>query len=403
MRSSILGLHHGNDQTLNLACEMTFKDWAEVLFWVAGFLLFFAYAGYPVLLAIWVKLWKRAEKRLAHSADSQDLSAAVVLVVRNEEARIKERLANLAATNSSCVRELIVVCDGCTDGTAVVTASFPDTRVRVLKVEPGRGKPAGVNAGIAAATSDVIVLCDARQRFLPDTLPKLLAWFSDPATGAVSGALEIEPSASGPGQGVDAYWKLEKLIRRMESELDSSIGCTGAVYAIRRDAFEPIPEDTLLDDVVIPMRIAERGLRVRFCPEAVAYDPQTLQGPSEERRKLRTLGGNFQMLCRYPRWLLPWRHRLWWKLIAHKYLRLLGPVLLLVVLLAAGVLRGQWLYGVALIAQCAFYTGALFAWVFPRWKFKILGMAAGFLFLQICIVRGFVWWLRTGRRVAGWK
>lgn len=371
-------------------------------FWLAALLLMFTYAGYPVLLALLVRM-RGSKRQDPGAAVAKGLEASVVLVARNEEARIAARLENLVDTNAAGLRELIVVCDGCTDGTAAAAEAFPDKRVRVLRVEPGRGKPAGVNAGVAAATCEVVVLCDARQRFLPDTLPRLLAWFADPSTGAVSGALEIEPSTSGTGQGVDAYWKLEKLIRRLESDLDSSVGCTGAVYALRRGAFEPIADDTLLDDVVIPMQLAARGLRVRFCPQALAYDPQTLGGTAEHRRKVRTLGGNFQMLFRHPAWLLPWGHRLWWKLIAHKYLRLAGPLLLTLLLITSWLLRGQPFYLFAFTAQACLYAGAVLTWLRPEMKVRLLGMAAGFLFLQVCIVRGFFWWWGMKKTQAGWK
>jgi len=357
----------------------------EAIFWSSALLLCFTYAGYPVLLALLVRLKGGKKDAICPESSASGLSAAVVLVARNEQERITARLANLFETDSPSLKEVIVVCDGCTDGTAAAAESFPDQRMRVLRVEPGRGKPAGVNAGVAAATSDIVVLCDARQRFLTDTLPRLLAWFDDPKTGAVSGALEIEPSTSGTGQGVDAYWKLEKFIRRMESDLDSSVGCTGAVYAVRRSAYEPIPDDTLLDDVVVPMQLAAKGLRVRFCAEALAYDPQALAGASEQRRKIRTLGGNFQLLFRYPFWLLPWGHRLWWKLIAHKYLRLAGPLVLAVLLFTSWALRGDLLYGTAFVAQACLYIGAVLAWSAPNLKVRVLSMAAGFLFLrEVC-------------------
>ncbi len=372
------------------------------MFWGAALLLIFTYAGYPVLLAVLVRMRGRPSSEVVGNTTVSDLSAAVVLVVRNEETRIVARLQNLVVTSSPALREIIIVCDGCTDSTAVLIGAFPDDRVRVLHVDPGQGKPAGVNAGMAAASSDVVVLCDARQRFLADTIPLLLEWFADPTTGAVSGALEIERSKSGTGQGVDAYWKLEKLIRRLESDLDSSVGCTGAVYAVRRAAYVPIAEDTLLDDVLIPMQLAGKGMRVRFCPQALAYDPQTLSGPAEHRRKVRTLAGNFQMLARHPGWLLPWGHRLWWKLIAHKYLRLAGPLLLTVLLVCSWLLRAQPLYFAAFVAQSSLYLGAVLAWRLPGLKMRVLSMAAGFLFLQVCIVRGFFWWLDMKPR-QGWK
>jgi cellulose synthase/poly-beta-1,6-N-acetylglucosamine synthase-like glycosyltransferase len=201
---------------------------------------------------------------------------------------------------------------------------------------------------------------------------------------------------------VDAYWRLEKAIRQWESELDSSVGCTGAVYAIRRDAFTPMTADTILDDVVVPMQIAAQGLRVRFDPAALAYDPQTLGGEKETRRKVRTLAGNFQMLSRYPSWLLPWGHRLWWKLMLHKYLRLAGPALLVLAFLSSLMLRDHVFYRWALIAQIAFYGAALTGWMMPGLKLRALSLPAGFVFLQVCVVRGFGSWLSMDSK-GGWR
>src|SRR5208282_5732404 len=113
-----------------------------------------------------------------------------------------------------------------------------------------------------------------RQQFTPDTIAELVKPFRDPQVGAVSGALVIEAAGSSAGAGVDAYWRLEKALRYAESRRDSCIGCTGAVYAIRRRLFQDLAADTLLDDVVIPMRIAAQGYRVVFEPRALAHDPQ---------------------------------------------------------------------------------------------------------------------------------
>jgi cellulose synthase/poly-beta-1,6-N-acetylglucosamine synthase-like glycosyltransferase len=201
---------------------------------------------------------------------------------------------------------------------------------------------------------------------------------------------------------VDAYWRLEKAIRQWESDLDSSVGCTGAVYAIRRSAFNSIPADTILDDVVVPMQIAAQGLRVRFDATALAFDPQTLSGEKETRRKVRTLAGNFQMFSRYPSWLLPWSHRLWWKLALHKYLRLAGPALLLMAMISSLMLVEHVFYRWALIAQIAFYGAALAGWLMPGFKLRVLSLPAGFVFLQVCVVRGLVSWLNMDVK-GGWR
>jgi cellulose synthase/poly-beta-1,6-N-acetylglucosamine synthase-like glycosyltransferase len=359
--------------------------WISVLLLGAG-LMFMAYPGYPLLLAL-------MRRPMVVAPEGNEMAVSVVLVAKHEAGRIEGRLRNLLDSDHP-VREVIVVCDGCTDDTAAVASGLG---VRVIEVKESQGKPAGVNAGVAAAESDIVVLCDARQRFEKETMGRLARWFSDPSTGAVSGALEIESAGTAKGKGVDAYWKLEKLIRRMESDMDSSVGCTGAVYAVRRSAFTPMPADTILDDVVVPMQIAASGLRVRFDAEALAFDPQQLDGNKELRRKIRTLAGNFQMLARYPRWMLPWGHRLWWKLILHKYLRLTGPLAMLLMVVASFALHPL----AAIVVWGAFFGLAMIGKAMPKLG-RLVSLPAGFVFLQWCIVRGFFYWMNRSEGGA-WK
>ncbi|MBL9115408.1 MAG: glycosyltransferase [Verrucomicrobiaceae bacterium] len=359
--------------------------WIIVLL-IAAFVLFMAYPGYPLLLALLPR--PNVKPPLAN-----DTPVSVVLVAKNESNRIESRIANLQASEHP-IQEIILVCDGCTDETANLARA---RGAKVIEQPVSKGKPAGVNAGVAAASSEIVVLCDARQRFEHSTIRNLARWFSDSSTGAVSGALEIETAGTAQGRGVDAYWKLEKFIRRVESDLDSSVGCTGAVYAVRRTSFVPMPDDTILDDVVVPMEIAKRGDRVRFDPEALAYDPQQLDGAKELNRKVRTLAGNFQMMARYPEWMLPWGHRLWWKLICHKYLRLTGPVALALMIVATFALQPL----VAWVLWGTFFGLAMLG----RWKpslVKAVSLPSGFVFLQWCIVRGFFYWLNRAEGGA-WK
>src|SRR6185503_16045064 len=152
-------------------------------------------------------------------------------------------------------------------------------------------------------------------------------------------------------EGVGFYWKYEKFIRRHESRIDSTIGVTGAIYALRRELFERIPADTLLDDVLIPMQVARRGYRVLFEPKARAFDQASATAEAEFARKVRTLAGNFQLFARHP-WLLdPRANRLWWQTMSHKACRLLVPPCLAAVLGASLVLAREPLYQLALAAQ----------------------------------------------------
>jgi cellulose synthase/poly-beta-1,6-N-acetylglucosamine synthase-like glycosyltransferase len=365
---------------------------ATLVFWISAALLFFTYLGYPLLMHWLARL--RPERLPAQPTPWPTLS--IVLVAHNEAARIAPRIANLLASDYPPEKlEIILVSDGSTDATAAHARAIADPRVRILEQPTRAGKAAGLNAGLAAATGELIVFADARQDFAPGTLRALAAALGDPAFGAVSGELEIAASGPGVGGGLDLYWRLERLLRHREARWHSCIGCTGAVYAIRRALFVPLPADTVLDDVVIPLQIAAAGHRIGFAPKAKAFDPQALAPEKEQHRKRRTLAGNFQMLFRHPRWLFPGGHPLWWQIIAHKYLRLASPALLLLALATNLQLAWHPFYRAILFAQLAFYACALSGLALPAARLRLLSLPSAFLFLNFQIVRALWYYLRT--------
>ncbi len=398
-----------------------------LIFWLSLTALAFTYVGYPLWLFVILKLLPKRSVAVQHddtdgdadrigdhigelaedgNAGNSAAKVSVVLVARDEEQRIGDRLTNLLASKDVAEMEIVLVCDGCSDATAQRAQAAAGAKLHLVEFHESRGKAHGINAGVAAATGEIVVFADARQRFDDSAVAKLVAAFDDCRVAAVSGSLEIEASQAGTGAGVDLYWKLEKFIRQSEARIDSCIGCTGAIYAIRRKLFEPMPDDTILDDVVVPMRLAVAGGQVKFLADALAYDPQKLAPDTERRRKTRTLAGNFQMLVRYPGWLLPWRNRLWWQLIAHKYLRLAGPVLL-VVCLVSNLMLISWhpLFILTMVGQLAFYLFAVIGLLVPSSGWRLLTVTSGFVFLQWLCVRGFFEWLRRSmsRADGTWK
>ena len=368
---------------------------AAFAFWISVALLGFTFAGYPAVIA-WLT---RGAQSQEPPFTAQDLT--VVVVCHNESARILQRIENLLANDYPPGKiSILIVSDGSTDDTIAKIEALKNESVRVIAQSQRSGKAAGLNIGVAACTTPIVVFADARQTFAADTIRRLVTRLGDPEIGAVSGELEIASTTTGTGSGVDAYWRLERFIRARESLLDSCIGCTGAVYAIRRELFLPLPADTVLDDVVIPMRIAVAGRRVVHESTALAFDPQPLEPAAEKRRKRRTLAGNFQMLVRHPMWLLPWKNRLWWQLISHKYLRLTGPLLLATAFIASALLSHP-IYRAALFFQVAFYLLAAFGMILPL-RLKVLTLPAAFVFLNAAVVSAF-WDYLTNPDPARWQ
>lgn len=329
---------------------------AQVTFWLSVGVLSYTYIGYPALIWIWARL--RPRRLRSGAAEPQ---TTILVVAYNEGASIEARLENLLALDYPRDHmEVIVASDGSTDDTVERANRFRDRGVRVVEFERRRGKPAALNALVPAARGEIVVLADARQCFHGNAVRALVRHFADPAVGAVSGELILvsNRNGGGVGDGMGLYWEYEKFIRKHESRVDSTTGATGAIYAIRRDLFEPIPEDILLDDVLIPTRIMCRGLRVVFEPDAIAYDQAPVSAAVEFRRKVRTIAGNFQLFAREPWMLSPLQNRIWLQTVSHKGLRLLSPLGLATAFAANVALLDDPFFVGTLIAQSAFYAAA---------------------------------------------
>jgi len=288
-------------------------------------------------------------------------SVSIVVVAHNEEERIDARIKNLLALDyPDNLLEIVIASDGSSDRTVARTLCYQQQGVRVVEYRENRGKPAVLNELVPQLESEIIVFLDTRQRITSDALRALLANFEDPETGVVSGELILEDKADTEvGEGVGFYWRYEKFIRSCESRVDSTVGVTGAIYAIRRRLYELIPEETILDDVLIPMRIARQGYRVVFESKARAHDKVFKRAEAEFTRKVRTIAGNFQLFTLEP-WLLnPVINRLWFQTYSHKLCRLFSPFCLVVALSSNFLLLDAILYRVILVLQLLFYSAAM--------------------------------------------
>lgn len=332
----------------------TDASWLAV-FWISLALLAYVYVGYALLMCARATLRPRAVRSRAIEPH-----VSIVVCAYNEASRINRRIENLLALDYPADKlEILVGSDGSTDDT-VALAQRHAPSVRVYAFRQRRGKPAVINALVKEARGSIIVFADARQRFAPDALRALIANFADPAVGGVGGELILVDRSHGPTRrNTGFYWRYEKFIRMMESRARSTVGATGAIYAIRRDLFSSIPENTVLDDVVIPARIARKGFRVVFESQALAFDLASTTAREEFTRKARTIAGTFQLFALEP-WLWnPLRNPIWFETLSHKALRLLIPALHAALLVSTLATLDNALSQFALAGQAAFYSAAL--------------------------------------------
>ena len=356
---------------------------AWAIFLLSAALALYILAGYPLLLL----LWKRMAARPVARRDGHLPTVTAVIPVYNGERFLLDKLNSLLALDYPPERlDIVVISDGSTDRTSEIARSFSSTRVRLLELPRG-GKCAGLNAGIDVATGEILLLTDARQVIDPDGVKYLMANFADPAVGAVSGQLKIRRGDTSEEADIGLYWRFETWIRNSLSAVDSMFGATGPFYALRRELAVPVPVDTLLDDMYLPLAAFRRGYRLVVDLRAVAWDyPTSLE--TEMNRKVRTLAGNYQLLVRYP-WLLGWGNRMWLHFMSYKFGRLLLPFLLAAMLGASLAMDGParlWLAGVQLGGYALALADPFLPDGFPLKR--VSSLARTFLSMMVAAVRG---------------
>lgn len=338
-------------------------------FLIAAFMLAYIFAGYPLLLGF---LARRFGKHIRKQEQYKTVS--VLIAVHNGERFLAAKLDSvLALRYPKELLEILVLSDGSTDRTEEIARQYESRGVKLL-VLPKGGKPAALNAGIAQSHGEILVLTDVRQVLEPDSVAHLVWCFADSSVGVVSGDLLMRRSDNPEQRSFPIYWRYERWIRKQQGKLDSMLGATGPFYSMRRELAVAMPEDTLLDDMYLPLAAFFRGYRLIVDEDARALDyvpPLT----AEFGRKVRTLAGNFQIMRQYPA-LWTFRNRMWFHFLSHKVGRLALPYLFLLLLLFSFGLPGHWAW-LAVAAQAGFYLLAAVDPLIPQtWLCKRLSAPA---------------------------
>ena len=369
-----------------------------VVFLSGAVFVLYVLIGYPLLLAV-----LSSRKRRPLEKDRTVLRrVSVILPVRNGEPWIRSKLESIRDLNYPReLTEVLVVANGSSDSTAALARAFPLENLRIFEV-PRPGKAAALNLAMQEATGEILFFTDVRQELDRDSLRELVAAFADPSVGVVSGELMIRDGKTREETNTGLYWKYEKWIRKRQSRIDSVIGATGCIYAMRAEHARELPHETILDDVNLPLGAFFSGCRVILDESAKAYDyPTSLE--TEFRRKMRTQAGVYQTIGDFPALLSP-KNRMWLHFTSHKLGRLLLPWALLIVLAASFGLPEPFRTA-ALAAQGAFYGLALLDVVLPeRWPLKRLSspirtfvvmMLAALCAVSIFVLPSSVLWKET--------
>ncbi|MFK7893665.1 MAG: glycosyltransferase family 2 protein [Granulosicoccus sp.] len=385
---------------------------ATVLFHVAVVFCLYTYIVFPLILHVLARLRTKARDSLAAGSAVPSLepgnsrqplpTISVVIAVYNEEASLHRKIASLdALTYPPHLMQCIFVSDGSTDGSVTILNQACASKAdwQVLVSEQAAGKPTALNRGVSTATGEILVFMDARQSVSSSALEVMTKRLSDNDVGVVSGELVLGNAGGGDAREVGLYWRYEKWIRANESALYSTTGATGALYAIRREHYLPLPANTILDDFEIPVVLLKRGLRTVCESAARVYDEAESDSGREFLRKVRTLSGNYQSFIRH-RWLFsPRENPVWWQFISHKVFRLLVPYAMMLAFVTSVIADSLYLQTMALL-QVVFYLTGLAAML--GWKNRLANTVKVFIQMNAAAVVG-AWRAFSRRTDVRWR
>jgi biofilm PGA synthesis N-glycosyltransferase PgaC len=364
----------------------------EIFFWIMLGITFYAYVGYGILLYVLVKIKNLFVKK--PNFNNQVLPEVTLLVAAyNESDYVVDKVKNtIAQSYPSDKLKIVFVTDGTTDDSIEKLKSFE--QVKVYHSDERKGKMAAINRVMPLIKSPITVFTDANAMLNTDAIKSMVEHFVNPKVGVVAGEKQIiKVSENNAEVGEGLYWKYESFLKKLDSELYSTVGAAGELYAIRTSLFQTLETDTLLDDFVLSLRICSKGYVTAYEPSAKAMETASLNIAEELKRKVRISAGGIQSVLRLQTLLNPFKHGwLTFQYLSHRVLRwTLVPVFLVLMPIVNLFLIDNPFYQLSLFFQVAFYSLAILGYVFEKKgkKFKALYVPYYFSFMNYAAILGF--------------
>jgi len=386
-----------------------------IVFWVLFLILFYTYAGYALILWTVLKLKKSFfPAREKEVPETYEPEVCLFVTAFNEKDVVDRKVRNSCSLDYPQEKmQYIWMTDGSDDGTPELLHKNP--MIEVHHQPERRGKIHAMNRGIAFVKASVIIFSDANTTLGKESIREIVRCFADPQVGCVAGEKRIvereKDDAAGAGEGT--YWKFESWVKKMDGELNSVVGGVGELFAIRKELFEEVENDTILDDFIISLRIAKKGYRIAYAPEAYAEETASANVKEELKRKIRIAAGGVQTLVRLKELLNPFRYGLLtWQYVSHKVLRwTIAPVSLFLFLIVNGLIVALYtgfspgnIYTVLFYFQLIMYLFAVAGWYFENRQIrqKLFFVPYYFVSINYASVRGIIRFFK-GRQTVNWE
>jgi biofilm PGA synthesis N-glycosyltransferase PgaC len=380
------------------------------LFWFSLFIVFYTFAGYGIVLFFLVRI-RRMVKGRRPVVESGAFLPTLTLVVAayNEESLIEQKIINTLHLKYPKEKlTILFVTDGSSDRTPQIVGAQPG--IQLLHSNERRGKIHAIHRAMETVDSEIVVYTDANTFLNTEALQLIARHYANPAVGAVSGEKRVlQDAVSDATVGEGFYWKYESLLKKWDSELYSVVGAAGELFSVRRSLYKDVEHDTILDDFMISMLIAEQGYRIIYEPEAYASELPSDNIKEELKRKIRIAAGGIQSILRLKPLLNPFNNTvLSFQYISHRVLRwTVTPFLLILTLVLNGFIyaeSGAPLYMVILLAQGLFYAMAAAGWLLEKRKIKVKALFVPYYFciMNYAVLAGMVRYFK-GNQSAIWE
>ncbi|WP_430974293.1 glycosyltransferase family 2 protein [Sunxiuqinia rutila] len=298
---------------------------ANILFWTALFIVAYTYIGYALVIWVLATLKQSFRKSAKTQEPPPKTCPEICLFVTayNEADMVDLKVQNSLKLNYPKEKiQYLWLTDGSNDGTKEQLKNYPEIQVEHLPER--RGKIHAMNRGMQFVEAPFVIFSDSNTLLNQEAIRKIVLAFQDPQVGCVAGEKRIcekeQDNAAASGEGF--YWKLESFIKQMDARFNSTVGAAGELFAIRTSLYHKLPNDTLLDDFMISIRIAAQDYKVAYTSEAYALETASASVKEELKRKTRIAAGGIQSLFRFPQLLNPFRFGwLSFQYFSHKVLR----------------------------------------------------------------------------------
>lgn len=330
---------------------------AEAIFWTMVAVVFYTYAGYSLTILLLAQFFRRPIRRAPIEP-----RLTYLITAYNEERNIRAKLDQVLSLDYPQDKlEVIVASDGSTDGTDGIVRRFAGRGVRLVRVEGRVGKTETQNRAVREATGEIILFSDATTLYEPSALRNIVRNYADASVGAVSGRYEYRNPTGAPiGFGSILFWRYENLIKVLQTRIRTITGCCGCIYSVRRELYQPLPAD-IISDLVEPLTILEKGYRIVFEPDAIAFEETTENAAEEFGMRVRVVTRGMRGLWYMRKLFNPLRFGfVALQLFSHKVLRwMIAPLLAVLFLSNLWLLGSSWFYAMTLGLQLVFYGIAL--------------------------------------------